>query len=118
MDFNRIEELLAKYWECDTSLQEEEELKKFFNSQEVPEHLMAYKSLFIYYEEEKKNGYRNYPSLNPEKNDEYGLFERSARNLPDAKTLYANLLNIRDLLGYDKVILPVQAIDVINEYLG
>lgn len=56
--------------------------------------------------------------LIPEKNDEYSLFERSARNLPDAKTLNANLLNIRDLLGYDKVILPVQAIDVINGYLG
>ncbi len=56
--------------------------------------------------------------LIPEKNDEYALFERSARNLPDAKTLYANLLNIRDLLGYDKVILPVQAIDVIDGYLG
>lgn len=56
--------------------------------------------------------------LIPEKNDEYGLFERSVRNLKDAKTLYANLLNIRDLLGYDKIILPVQAIDVIDGYLG
>lgn len=56
MDFNRIEELLAKYWECDTTLQEEEELKKFFNGPDVPEHLLAYKSLFVYYHEEKKNG--------------------------------------------------------------
>ena len=28
---------------------------------------------------------------------------RSANNLPDAKILLASYLNIRDLLGYDKV---------------
>jgi hypothetical protein len=30
----------------------------------------------------------------------------------------ANYLNIRDLLGYEKVILPVAALDVIVSYLG
>ncbi|MBN1231453.1 MAG: 50S ribosomal protein L4 [Anaerolineales bacterium] len=43
---------------------------------------------------------------------------RSANNIPTAKTLLANYLNIRDLLGYDKVILPVDALDVISSYLG
>jgi large subunit ribosomal protein L4 len=43
---------------------------------------------------------------------------RSVNNLPDAKTLLANYLNIRDLLGYEKVILPLQALDVIESYLG
>lgn len=56
--------------------------------------------------------------LIPEAYEDYEMFERSARNLKDAKTLHANLLNIRDLLGYDKIILPVQAIDVIDGYLG
>lgn len=32
--------------------------------------------------------------------------------------LMANYLNVRDLLGYDKVILPVAALDVIELYLG
>jgi large subunit ribosomal protein L4 len=54
----------------------------------------------------------------PEKNDEFELVIRSANNLPDAKTLLATYLNIRDLLGYDKVVLPVQAIDVLVTYLG
>ena len=35
---------------------------------------------------------------------------RSADNLADAKVLLASYLNIRDLLGFDKVILPVKAI--------
>ena len=43
---------------------------------------------------------------------------RSAKNLEGTKTLLATYLNIRDLLGYDKVVLPVQAIDVIAGYLG
>jgi large subunit ribosomal protein L4 len=44
--------------------------------------------------------------------------ERSLRNLADAKYLRANYLNIRDLLGYDKVLLPVGALEVIQGYLG
>jgi large subunit ribosomal protein L4 len=54
----------------------------------------------------------------PEKSDKYRDIELSARNLPDAKTLLVNYLNIRDLLGYDKVIIPVQALDKLSEDLG
>lgn len=43
---------------------------------------------------------------------------RATNNLPDAKILRANYLNIRDLLSFDHVILPVAAIETINAYLG
>jgi large subunit ribosomal protein L4 len=56
--------------------------------------------------------------LIPEKSLEYDLVARSTNNLPDAKTLLASYLNIRDLLGYDKVVLPLQALDVLSSYLG
>jgi large subunit ribosomal protein L4 len=56
--------------------------------------------------------------LIPEKNQDYELVERSTYNLPYAKTLLANYLNIRDLLGYDKVVLPLSALDVLVSYLG
>jgi large subunit ribosomal protein L4 len=56
--------------------------------------------------------------LIPEKSAEYDLVTRSLNNLPDVKTLLAHYLNIRDLLGYDKVVLPMQAIDVLASYLG
>ena len=56
--------------------------------------------------------------LVPEKNADYDVVELSARNLPDAKTLMVNYLNIRDLLGYEKVVLPLQALDKISEHLG
>lgn len=56
--------------------------------------------------------------LLPEKGEQEQILMRSAKNLPNAKTLPANYLNIRDILGYDKVILPVKALDVISGYLG
>lgn len=56
MDLDRIEQLLAKYWECETTVEEEKELKKFFNSAEVPQKWQSVAPLFQYYENEKKNG--------------------------------------------------------------
>ena len=44
--------------------------------------------------------------------------ERSIRNIPEAKTLRANYLNVRDLLQFDRVIMPLDAIEVIQSYLG
>ena len=56
--------------------------------------------------------------LIPEKNADYDLVTRAAHNLPTTKMLMANYLNVRDLLGYEKVILPIAALDVIVSYLG
>lgn len=44
--------------------------------------------------------------------------ERSARNLREVKTLRASYLNIRDILGYDKLVMPLSALDVLNGFLG
>ena len=44
--------------------------------------------------------------------------EKSAKNLTDVKALHASYLNIRDLLGYDKIVMPLAALDVITNYLG
>ncbi len=56
--------------------------------------------------------------LLPAKGEDEELFIRSSHNLPRTKTLLANYLNIRDLLGYDKVIVPIKSLDVITGYLG
>lgn len=44
--------------------------------------------------------------------------QRSVNNLANAKTLRASYLNIRDLLQYDKVIVPLDALDVIKSIWG
>jgi large subunit ribosomal protein L4 len=56
--------------------------------------------------------------LIPEKGDQYDMVRRTINNIPNVKMLMANYLNVRDLLGYDKVVMPVGAIDAINSYLG
>jgi large subunit ribosomal protein L4 len=44
--------------------------------------------------------------------------ERSTRNLAAAKTLRAGYLNIRDLLQYEKIVLPLAALDQIKDWLA
>jgi large subunit ribosomal protein L4 len=52
-----------------------------------------------------------------EKDANYEKIVRSSNNLPGAKLLMANYLNIRDLLGYDKLVMPLKALDVIKSIL-
>lgn len=54
----------------------------------------------------------------PVKDQFYDAVMRSADNLGEAKVLLANYLNIRDLLGFDKVILPVKTLDSLVAHLG
>jgi large subunit ribosomal protein L4 len=56
--------------------------------------------------------------LLPEKDQAYELVTRTANNLTDTKVLLAGYLNIRDLFGYDKLILPVKALDALVANLG
>ncbi|MCK4470511.1 MAG: 50S ribosomal protein L4, partial [Anaerolineae bacterium] len=53
--------------------------------------------------------------LLPERNE---TVERSARNLPQVKTLRASYLNVRDLLEYDHVLMPLGALQVVEDILG
>ena len=54
----------------------------------------------------------------PEKNETSEMIHKAANNMPDLKLLMANYMNIRDLLGYDKVIIPLAALEVLESYLG
>ena len=56
--------------------------------------------------------------LMPEKDQLYDTVMRSTDNLVAAKVLLASYLNIRDLFGYDKVILPLKALDALEAHLG
>ncbi len=53
MDYKYIEQLLERYWQCDTTLEEEEILRAFFCQQDVPAELRRYRSLFTYGQEER-----------------------------------------------------------------
>lgn len=53
--------------------------------------------------------------LLPERNEPV---EKSARNLPQVKTLRASYLNVRDLLGHDHLLVPLGALQVIESIVG
>ena len=55
--------------------------------------------------------------LLPEKNDETQKVYLSTRNLPDAKALMASYINIRDLMTFDRLILPLPALDLLVSVL-
>ncbi len=56
--------------------------------------------------------------LLPEKDQEYDVAMRTADNIPDAKVLLAGYLNIRDLLGFDKVVISLKTLDALKAHLG
>lgn len=54
MDYKYIEQLLERYWECTTSLEEENILRTFFHQKDVPASLLQYKALFTYEQTQKE----------------------------------------------------------------
>ncbi|RAJ06787.1 hypothetical protein LX64_01914 [Chitinophaga skermanii] len=56
MDFNQTRALIAKYWECETSLQEEAQLREFFSTYkgELPGDLQEAAPMFQYFQQESQ----------------------------------------------------------------
>ena len=50
----KIENILEKYFEGQTSLKEEEMLRNYFQEKDIPEHLQKYIPLFRFFTEERK----------------------------------------------------------------
>ena len=55
MDSDRINSLLNKYWACETTLEEESELREYFSEGQFPEQLRETAHLFRYFSENKSN---------------------------------------------------------------
>ena len=54
MEFNKIEDLLEKYFQGETSIAEDKELKNYFSSPNVAQHLEQYKPMFGYFSQVKE----------------------------------------------------------------
>ena len=48
MDYKYINQLLERYWHCETSVEEESILRAFFRQEVIPAELKRYKPLFAY----------------------------------------------------------------------
>ena len=56
MVYKYIEQLLERYWNCETSVEEEQILRAFFRQKELPANLLRYKPLFAFEDMESREG--------------------------------------------------------------
>ena len=56
--------------------------------------------------------------LMPIKDQNYDTVMRCANNIDSAKVLLASYLNVRDVLNFEKVVLPVKTIDALVAHFG
>ncbi|WP_179320416.1 hypothetical protein [Winogradskyella helgolandensis] len=71
MVLNNIETLLEKYNNAETSVQEEAQLKAYFNGDHVAPEFEHYKPMFIYFSKSKQEQYTKDVSLNTKKTKLY-----------------------------------------------
>lgn len=97
----KIDELLDKYFEGETTCEEERELRRFFTEEEVPEHLQVYRPLFAYLNREATSmaGPEEKPKEQP-----HGKPSRFYRIFYTISGVAAGLLL---LLGVAKIIFPL-----------
>jgi hypothetical protein len=64
MELDKIETVLEKYFQGETSIAEEKELRVYFSSSDVAQHLEHYKPMFVYFSVEKEQKFeREVPLL-------------------------------------------------------
>ena len=67
MELKFVEQLLEKYFQGDTTIAEEKQLKAYFSSHDVAPHLAKYQSLFGYFETQKETQFEQKLPLQPRK---------------------------------------------------
>lgn len=65
MELSNIEKLIEKYENAETSLQEEQVLKAFFQKDAIPAHLLEYKTMFNYFDQSSTERYTKSIQLKP-----------------------------------------------------
>ena len=69
MELVNIEKLIEKYENAETSLQEEQLLKEYFQQESVPAHLLEYKAMFNYFDESSEERYTKSIQLKPRRSN-------------------------------------------------
>lgn len=100
----KIEKLLEKYLEGETTLREEDILSEYFNSEEVRPEWMAYKDMFTYFENSK--GFVPQMAFTPpqQKKSKFDFFQKYAAVamiLLIGIMFYTQKQNPKDLGTYD-----------------
>jgi hypothetical protein len=88
MDSKKIDELLNRYWNCETSLEEEQQLREYFRGKEFPEQWKETATLFQYFDDHKKK------ALNDGSFDDKVLQQVTAPKEGKVKKLFYNSMRI------------------------
>lgn len=85
----KIDELIDRYFEGQTSCEEERELRSFFTKENVPEHLQVYRPLFVCLEEEAE-------AFRKERMEEEGISEEDTlkESMPEVSTPEESALKV------------------------
>ncbi|RZJ67827.1 MAG: hypothetical protein EOO50_04420 [Flavobacterium sp.] len=67
MELHKIESLLEKYFEGETTIAQENELKDYFSSQDVAQHLEQYRPMFGYFVKAREQQFEQTLPLQPRK---------------------------------------------------
>ena len=67
MELKLVEQLLEKYFQGETTIAEEKQLKAYFSSNDVASHLAKYQALFGYFETQKGTQFEQKLPLQPRK---------------------------------------------------
>ena len=78
MALNRIEKLIESYLEGETSVAEENELKVYFSSSDVAQHLKQYQPLFSYFSQAKEEQFSRYILLPTKKKNNVQMWSIAA----------------------------------------
>ena len=97
MELNKVEEILTKYFEGETTVDEEKQLQQYFSSANVAPHLVQYTSLFSYFATAKK--------------------EQFTENISTFKTIKAHKSNIKSNFLWLSVAASVMILIGIGGYL-
>lgn len=102
MDYNQLEALIKKYWDCETSLEEEERLREWFRTHEVPERFKETARLFSYFDEQKQKATGEHfdkqivKKLNSPKGKTVSLWQTSLRIAAGIAVVAAAIFFVRE----------------------
>lgn len=54
MGSKELEQLLERYWNCDTTLEEEQAIREMLSQKDIPTHLLIYRDLFLWQKEQSQ----------------------------------------------------------------
>ena len=110
-DFDDVNLLLEKYWEGDTTVQEENHLKAYFNSGQVIDKHQAFMPLFAYFDDQSKI---KFPELASHANVEKSTVQ--VRQLHIKKWVYASAASLALVFGSIFVVKNLQPEEPVQKY--